>query len=141
MNVQHQVGDTKGVARSLYQIAASFMEEDNVAEAAEGFRHAIKVMRGVEDHAGISLALQNLSVMAERTGNPQASFQFIAAAAARCRPERSSWKPPQPWPRPATRRSKRVSTPKASRRRWKRPAEGFAGDDGETLIAEAFGQS
>ena len=140
MNVQHQVGDTKGVARSLYQIAASFMEEDNVTEAAEGFRHAIKVMRGVEDHAGISLALQNLSVMAERTGDPRASFRFIAASAVL----QAGTQQPEAAAALAQARDQAVKAgldPAGFEAALEAAAENFTRDDGEALIAEVFGKS
>ena len=138
MDVQHQTGDAKGEARSLYQIAASFMEEDNVAEAAQGFRHAIKVMNEVEDLAGLALTLQNLSVMAERNGKAEASFRFLAAAAAlQARAQQPEAE--------ATRAQVGEQAAKAGiqvdslDRVLERAAKAFAGDEGAALIIETFG--
>ena len=138
LDVQHQVGDAKGEARSLYQIAASFMEEDNVAEAAEGFSHAIKVMREVEDLTGLALTLQNLSVMADRSGKTEASFRFLATAAALQAGDGQ--------PEAAVDRARiRDQAEKAGvevdglDEVLEAAAKAFARDEGAKLIAEAFG--
>lgn len=80
--VQDEIGDAGGVARARYQIAVSLMEEDDFAEAAEAFGEAIRAMKRVGDFVGIGVALQNLAVMAERAGQPDESFRFMAASAA-----------------------------------------------------------
>jgi len=136
LDVQHQIGDAKGEARSLYQIAASFMEEDNVAEAAEGFSYAIKVMREVEDLTGLALTLQNLSVMAERIGKAEASFRFLAIAAAlqagTGQPEAGAAQVREQ----ATKAGIELDGLDAV---LESAAEAFARDEGAALIAEAFG--
>ncbi|MDJ0983658.1 MAG: tetratricopeptide repeat protein [Kiloniellales bacterium] len=138
LDVQHQVGDAKGEARSLYQIAASFMEEDNVAEAAEGFSHAIKVMNEVDDVTGLSLTLQNLSVMAERNGKAEASFRFLAAAAA-LQAESGQAGAEFDIAQLREQATKAGIEVDGLDTVLKSAADAFARDDGAALIAEAFG--
>lgn len=138
MKLQDEIGDTAGVARALYQIAVSHMEQDAFAEAAGGFGEAIKVMKHVSDFAGIAVALQNLAVMAERAGNPDESFRFMAASAA---VQAGSKQPTaeEAMERARDQGEKAGIDPEDFDSALEAAASDFLSDDGAGMIAAAFG--
>jgi hypothetical protein len=114
------------------------MEEEALGDAAIRFGEAIKVMKQAGDFAGMAVALQNLAVMAERVGNPDESFRFMAASAAVQAGSR------QPTAEDAMEQAREQGEkagidPELFETALEEAASDFLSDDGAGMIAAAFG--